>query len=223
LTVVLKISYPTKDGLVFNSLLSKHSRIVLFALAIPAFAGSSAPGIKNFHQVNEHVYRGAQPAGQGFQYLAKIGVKTVIDLREADERSQADESAVAAAGMKYVNVPMTGLTPPTESDITRILGILEDASGGAVFVHCRRGADRTGAVIAAYRIDHDHWDNARALSEAKSDGMGSFQFPRRSYIRDFQPRTIEAKTGAKTTSTTSAMPDAVGVSPQNAVSNSPAR
>ncbi len=204
-------------------LVSSRSCTLLFALAIPAFAGSSTPGIKNFHQVNEHVYRGAQPADEGFQYLAKIGVKTVIDLREADERSQAEEAVVTAAGMKYVNVPMTGLTPPTEPEITRILGILEDDSAGAVFVHCQRGADRTGAVIAAYRIDHEHWDNARALSEAKSDGMGSFQFPRRSYIRDFQPRMVEAKTGAKVTSATAAASDTVTVSPQNAVSNSPVR
>jgi len=154
---------------VITSLLTKSKRVFLFALAIPVFAGSSsAPGIKNFHQLNEHVYRGAQPTDEGFQYLAKMGVKTVIDLREADERSQAEEAVVTAAGMKYVNVPMTGLTPPTEPEITRILGILEDDSAGAVFVHCQRGADRTGAVIAAYRIDHEHWDNARALSEAKS-------------------------------------------------------
>src|SRR5260370_32357928 len=212
-----------KDGIVMTPPISKRSRTLLFALAIPAFAGSSAPGIKNFHQVNEHVYRGAQRADEGFQYLAKIGVKTVIDLREADELSQAEEGVVTAAGMKYVNVPMTGLTPPTESEITRILGILEDDGAGAAFVHCQRGADRTGAVIAAYRIDHDHWDNARALSEANADGMGSFQFPRRSYIRDFQPRTIESKTGAKAASATIAASDSVTGNPQSAVSNSPVR
>src|SRR6266852_3832443 len=136
-------------------LLSGRWCISLFALVLPAFAGSSASGIKNFYQVDEHVYRGAQPTDEGFQYLAKIGVKTVVDLREADERSQAEERLVTAAGMKYVSVPMTGLTPPTEAEITRILGILEDDSAGAVFVHCKRGADRTGAVIAAYRIDHE--------------------------------------------------------------------
>src|SRR5258708_358948 len=136
-----------KDGIVTTSLLSNPTRVLLFALAIPAFAGSSAPGIKNFHQLNERVYRGAQPTDEGFQYLATIGIKTVIDLREADERSQAEEGVVTAAGMKYVNVPMTGLTPPTEPEITRILGILEDDGAGAVFVNCQRGADRTGAVI----------------------------------------------------------------------------
>src|SRR5437870_10580990 len=105
-------------------LLPGRSRIFLFALGLPAFAASSAPGINNFYKVNEHVYRGAQPTEEGFQYLARIGVRTVINLREADERARAEEVVVRAAGMKYVNVPMTGLTPPTDSEISRILGIL---------------------------------------------------------------------------------------------------
>src|SRR5580704_14996228 len=109
-------------------LASSRSRILLFVLGAPAFAGSSVPGIKNFYQVDEHVYRGAQPSDDGFKYLAKIGVKTVIDLREADERSDAEERVVTAGGMKYVNVPMTGLTPPSGTEITRILGILEESA-----------------------------------------------------------------------------------------------
>ena len=165
----------------------------LLILALPAFAGSSVPGVHNFYQVDEHVFRGAQPTDEGLQYLSKIGVKTVIDLREDDERSTAEERAVRAAGMKYVNVPTTGLIPPTEGQISRILSILENGAAGPVFVHCKRGADRTGAVIAAYRIDHDHWDNSRALSEAMSRGMSFFQFPRQGFIRNFQPRAIEAQ------------------------------
>jgi protein tyrosine phosphatase (PTP) superfamily phosphohydrolase (DUF442 family) len=184
-------------------LASRRSRIILFALAMPAFAGSSVPGIKNFVQVDRHVYRGAQPTDEGLKYLGKIGVETVIDSREADERSAAEEKVVTAAGMKYVNIPMTGLTPPTEAEISKILGILEDDKTGAVFVHCKRGADRTGAVIASYRIDHDRWDNDRALSEAMALGMSFFQFPRQGYIRAFQPRTIEARASVATTASAS--------------------
>lgn len=172
-----------------TSLFSFRSRFLLSLLAVPAFAGSPVNGIKNFHQLNQHVYRGGQPTDEGFQYLAQIGVKTVIDLREADPRSKEEEGMVSKAGMKYVNVPMTGLIPPTDTEITKILALLEDETGGPVFVHCKRGADRTGAVIASYRIDHDHWDNDKALKEAKEMGMSSFQFPRKSYIRDFQART----------------------------------
>jgi hypothetical protein len=57
-----------------------------------------------------------------------------------------------------------------------------------------RGADRTGAVIGAYRVEHDKWENARALKEAMASGMSFFQLPRQSFIRNFQPRTFEAKT-----------------------------
>lgn len=166
----------------------RHSSLAaLLFFVSPVLAGSSAPGINNFHQVNEHLYRGAQPTPGGLEYLAKLGVKTVLDLRENGERSSKEAELVTSLGMRYINVPMTGLTPPTSTEITRILVLLEAPTAGAIFVHCMRGADRTGAVIAAYRIDHDHWDNGRALNEAMSLGMSFFQLPRQKFIRQFQP------------------------------------
>ena len=57
---------------------------LFFVLAFPVFAGPSGNGIENFYQVDQNVFRGAQPSEAGFKYLAKIGVKTVIDLREAE-------------------------------------------------------------------------------------------------------------------------------------------
>ena len=92
-------------------------------MGVPVFAGS-APGINNFDKVDDHVYRGGQPSNAGFQYLAKIGVKNIIDLREADGRATEERRVVTAAGMNYINVPMTGLTPPTDAEITRILSVL---------------------------------------------------------------------------------------------------
>ena len=178
---------------------SRANCILWFAFVFPVFADPPGHGIQNFHQVNQHVYRGAQPSHEGFVALAKMGVKTVIDLREPGQRSRAEERLVTAAGMKYVNVPMSGLVAPTESEINRILAILEDEAAGPVFVHCKRGADRTGAVIASYRIDHDRWENDKALSEAKELGMSFFQLPRQSFIRSFQPRTVEARSVANST------------------------
>lgn len=176
------------------NLMSFASRlpIAFLIMGLPVFA-ASVPGINNFDQVDAHVYRGGQPSDQGFQYLAKLGVKTIIDLRESGSRSQAEEQTVTRAGMTYVNVPMTGLTPPTEAETTKILALLEDATGGPVFVHCWRGADRTGAVIAAYHIDHDQWENTKALRDAKAHKMSFFQLPRQDYIRAFRPRIVNAK------------------------------
>ena len=59
-------------------------------------------------------------------------------------------------------------------------------------------ADRTGAVIAAYHINHDKWENGRALKDAKAHGMSFFQLPRESYIRNFHPRAVEASTAKPT-------------------------
>ena len=191
-------------------------RFLLSLLAIvPVFAGS-APGIENFDQVDAHVYRGGQPTDEGFRYLAKLGVKTIIDLREADSRAQAEQRVVTAAGMKYANVPMTGLTPPTDAEITRILTILAGSSNEPVFVHCKRGADRTGAVIAAYHINFNGWDNARALKDAKAHKMSSLQFPRQNYIKTFRPRSVDAKI------TTAAAPDTAAVPPVGPIATVPA-
>jgi protein tyrosine/serine phosphatase len=161
--------------------------VALFVLSLPALASYPVQGIDNFYEVDEHVYRGAQPTYEGFNYLAKIGVKTVLDLREDHKQSSGEAQVAASLGMQYVSVPMTGMTPPTEAQITKILALLEDGKSGPVFVHCNRGADRTGAVIAVYRIDHDRWDNGRALKEALSFGMSPFQESRQNFIRKFQP------------------------------------
>jgi tyrosine-protein phosphatase SIW14 len=145
--------------------------------------------IPNFHQVNQHVYRGGQPGPEAWQSLAKMGVKTVIDLRREDEHSTAAEAqAVAAAGMSYVNVPMKGVVAPTNEQIAKVLTLLD--SNEPVFVHCKRGADRTGTVIACYRIAHDRWQRQRALEEAKSYGMGAVQLGLKHYIMGFQPDMI---------------------------------
>jgi tyrosine-protein phosphatase SIW14 len=185
-------------------------------VALPVWAGSSTvPGINNFHEVDQNVYRGAQPTEEGFNYLAKIGVKVVLDLREHDARSVAEERMVTAAGMRYVNVPMTGMIPPTSAETNTFLTLLEGPASGPVFVHCKRGADRTGAVIAAYRIDHDKWDNARALQEAMADGMSLLQFHRQKYIRTFQARSVKAGVTSTADPTVSTKPAVLATTAAN--------
>ena len=147
-----------------------------------AAAGPDVTGIPNFHKVNDHVYRGAQPADLGFKSLATLGVKTVIDLRGEGERSHAEEEAVKSAGMRYVGVPMRGLGAPTSDEMSKILALLDDPSAGPVFLHCKRGADRTGTVIACYRIKHDRWDNQKALNEARSYGMSWVERAMQHYV-----------------------------------------
>ena len=161
--------------------------LVLAVSAIPAGAADLvAPGVPNFHQVDGHIFRGGQPTNVGWSSLAKLGVKTVIDLRRSDEHSTAAEAqAVKAAGMQYINVPMNGGKAPNEADVRKIFDLFD--SNQSVFVHCREGKDRTGTVIACYRIMRDHWQNSKALQEAESYGMHWIEIGMKRYIRNFQP------------------------------------
>ena len=159
-------------------------------------------GVSNFHQVNERVYRGAQPTRQGFESIASLGIKTVIDLRTAGEHSLANEKhLVESLGMRYVSVPIKGLTAPTGDQVAALLALLTNSSAGPVFIHCHRGADRTGAVIACYRIEHDHWDSRQALREAREDGMRWYPLALKSYVLRYQPPLTSIASGPSITST----------------------
>jgi tyrosine-protein phosphatase SIW14 len=165
---------------------------IAIGLPTAALAGAPPDGVPNFQKVDDHVYRGGQPTDLGFKSLAKSGIKTIVDLREPGDRSRIEEQIVRAAGMEYVSVPMYGMETPSNEKVVKVLALLEDTSTGPVFVHCKRGADRTGAVIACYRVEHDRWKNDQALSEAKSLGMSFFERAIQRYVREFKPRTLDA-------------------------------
>jgi protein tyrosine/serine phosphatase len=167
--------------------------VLLFAAA--AFAQQPA-GLSNFHMVNDHVYRGAQPTDEGFRSLSKMGIKTVVDLRQTDGRSAAEKHTVEANGMRYVNIPMLGMHTPNPGDVARVLALFEDKNAGPVFVHCRRGADRTGTVVACYRIAHDRWENHKALGEAKSFGMAWMQKAMQHFVLNYHPPVQNADAAA---------------------------
>ncbi|HYO90785.1 MAG TPA: dual specificity protein phosphatase family protein, partial [Pyrinomonadaceae bacterium] len=129
--------------------------------------------LPNFHRIKAGLYRGGQPKDNGFERLAAMGIKTVINLRDDDSRDEAEEKEAIAAGLRYFNVPLNDLFGrPSEENMERILSIINAPENQPVFVHCRRGADRTGTVIAVYRIEHEGWTSEQAKSEAKRYGMG---------------------------------------------------
>jgi len=154
--------------------------------SVAAFA-QTPTGVHNFHQINNHIYRGAQPTAAGFQNLAKLGVKTIIDLREGGERSLTEKKLVEAAGMRYVSVPLSGFSAPSPEKVAEVLALFENSDADPVFIHCRRGADRTGTLVACYRISHDHWNNDRALAEAKADGMSWTEIAMHHFVLHYHP------------------------------------
>jgi protein tyrosine/serine phosphatase len=155
-------------------------------------------GVDNFHKVNEKLYRGAQPSAEGWASLKKLGVHTVVDLRRPTEHSIADEKkAVEAAGMQYVNFAMNGWDTPTAEQMAKLLPMLE--AEGPVFVHCKQGRDRTGSVVAAYRIARERWTNDKAMAEANACGMHWFERGMKRFIAGYKsaPEALaEAVAGA---------------------------
>lgn len=141
--------------------------------------------LPNFHQVNENLYRGAQPSQAGIVQLKQIGVKTIISLRGADENSEIEGNWAQSSGIKFINIPLNNWFGPKDEKIEKILASINNAENQPVFVHCKRGADRTGTVIAVYRITHDGWTAKRANVEAKERGFGWWQVWMKDFIKDY--------------------------------------
>jgi protein tyrosine/serine phosphatase len=119
--------------------------------------------------------------------LAKMGIKAVIDLRGGGERSISEQKQVEGLGMKYYSIPLPALGAPTDSEVSTVLALIDDAQNWPVYVHCMRGKDRTGTVIACYRIRHDRWPNARAMKEAQEHGLSRVERGMRSYVLHYNP------------------------------------
>jgi len=144
-------------------------------------------GVPRAARVDAQIYRGGQPTRFGFQNLAKKGIKTVLDLREISESSFRERQEVQSLGMRYIQIPLHDDRPPRPADVQKALAVLEDTAQGPVFVHCDGGRDRTGMIIACYRIAHDHWTNAQALEESRSCASRHLKSAMQRWILSFTP------------------------------------
>ena len=122
--------------------------------------------IKNFGQMDERFYRGAQPEASDFKDLAALGIKTIIDLR--DDPTSYEKQAAEAAGMHYVNIPMSDSSYPKEEQVQQFLKLATNPATGAFYVHCAGGRHRTGLAGAVYRMTVDGWDYDRTYGEMKN-------------------------------------------------------
>lgn len=121
--------------------------------------------IKNFGQMDERFYRGAQPDKKDYKDLAALGIKTVINLREDPE--SYERPLVESLGMKYINIPMVGKKYPTPEATEMFLKTVNDPATGKFFVHCAGGRHRTGAMGAVYRFQFYGWTFDQAYKEMK--------------------------------------------------------
>lgn len=152
--------------------------------ARPAPAARDA-GLPNFGVVSEQLYRGAQPEDRGFAELAQLGIAIVVNFRHEREAIARERTLVEGLGMQYVSIPWRGHDDPNIAQVAQFLRLLRDNPQRKVFVHCRRGAERTGVMVACYRISRQQWTPEQALAE-----MEAFGFRRRfgnlsRFVREF--------------------------------------
>jgi protein tyrosine/serine phosphatase len=175
--------------------------VIAAALASPAFAkddkqvashvssiAAAAVHIDNFGRINEHFYRGAQPTAKDLADLAKMGVKTTIDLTDSD--GDGNEQRLAeAAGLKFFKIAMNTRVVPTADQIATFLRIVNDPANQPVYVHCVGGRHRTGVMTAIYRMVQDNWTPDQASKEMKTYKFGAdFLHPEfKKFVMAFKP------------------------------------
>lgn len=141
-------------------------------------------GIGNFGKVNDRLYRGAQPDAAGVTNLARLGIKSIINLRMANDVWKAEETVARASGITYTNVPLKGVGRPTPAQVATLMALIENLPA-PVFIHCEHGCDRTGTIIACYRIRSDRWSNEAALAEARKHGLSRLERGMINCVREY--------------------------------------
>ncbi|HEX8473013.1 MAG TPA: dual specificity protein phosphatase family protein [Pyrinomonadaceae bacterium] len=181
-------------------------RLIAFVVVTSACAMSAtaqdAPRYRelpNFQRVNERLYRGGQPREGGMKKLAELGIKTIINLRDDDRRAEQEATEAERAGLRYFNVPFGNYSRPQKQQLEQVLALIDTHDNQPILVHCKHGADRTGTVVAAYRITRDNWMADEATREAEHYGMSWTQFEMKDFINDYyrhQARCMDVATVA---------------------------
>jgi protein tyrosine/serine phosphatase len=125
------------------------------------------PGLPNLHRVSDNLYRCAQPTAEGLRTAEKLGIKTVLSLRAFHSDSDEIKSTKLKAERIYFNT-----WHAEEEDVLRFLKVVTNTNAGPVLVHCQHGADRTGTMIAIYRMAIQGWKKEDAIKEMTEGGFG---------------------------------------------------
>jgi protein tyrosine/serine phosphatase len=151
--------------------------LFLLCTAQPGWAAENVDGVHNFGRVSDSLFRGAQPSEAGFSALHTMGVSIVVNFRDEKDEMAAEQHQVEAAGMKYIGIPWSGHDRPNDKQITQFLDLVRSNPQTKIFVHCKAGADRTGVMVAAYRIAVEHKSVPDAVAEMHQYHYHHFLLP----------------------------------------------
>lgn len=126
-------------------------------------------GVPNLHKVSDELYRGAEPSAEGMRRLKNFGIKTVVNLRSF----HSDRGEIGDTSLAYEHIYMK-TWHPEDKEVVRFLQIVSDKAQTPVFVHCKRGSDRTGTMCAIYRVAMQGWSKTEAIEEMTKGGFGFY-------------------------------------------------
>lgn len=150
------------------------------------------PGVENFGRVTPKLYRGAQPKPAGFDELQKLGVEIIVDFRDEKREIERERKAVEARHLQFVSIPWNASQDPAPGQVKEFFEVLRGNQEKKLFVHCRKGADRTGTMVALYRIAAQGWTADEAVREMKTYHLHAFWFPHlERYVEKF-PQELAA-------------------------------
>ncbi len=126
----------------------------------------------NLYQIDEQLYRSEQLSIENLSTLKQHHIDTLINLRYFD-RDDDKENFSQQKNFTLINEPLMAWSIKPEQ-LAKILYHIENQQklGKKVLVHCYHGADRTGIVIAMYRIIQQNWSIEEAKQEMMQGGYG---------------------------------------------------
>lgn len=175
-------------------------RFLLFAaavlLAVPAGSAVDvaelARLVGNFSEVSPGVYRGARPTADALRALAARGIRSDLDLQgglagraafdwlitafdgtESSASVAGEGALVRGLGMAFFSAPLNSFVDLNEKEtrlVVDALAFMHDPAHQPVFVHCKHGDDRTGMVVALYRVRYEGWTPRAAHDEMVAKG-----------------------------------------------------
>jgi protein tyrosine/serine phosphatase len=127
------------------------------------------------NNVTENIYRSSRPEFLDLQFLKIYGIKNILSLEDDPCFRVWEKQSCRDLDLELTLIPMSGFRAPDPwllKIVVRYLVILRKP----LLVHCKHGRDRTGFVVAAYRMIFQGWSFEKAYQECLDNGHSRWMF-----------------------------------------------